>query len=49
MQGNKVKLVMKFEGRELQFKDQGKQLLMVRRAHLCKCVRARVRLREREI
>jgi hypothetical protein len=29
MQGNKVKLVMKFEGRELQFKDQGKEVLLV--------------------
>lgn len=26
--GNKVKLVMKFEGRELQFKDQGKEVLV---------------------
>jgi hypothetical protein len=25
-----VKLVMKFEGRELQFKDQGKEVLLVR-------------------
>eukprot|EP00197_Chlamydomonas_leiostraca_P008886 CAMPEP_0202868492 /NCGR_PEP_ID=MMETSP1391-20130828/10908_1 /ASSEMBLY_ACC=CAM_ASM_000867 /TAXON_ID=1034604 /ORGANISM="Chlamydomonas leiostraca, Strain SAG 11-49" /LENGTH=360 /DNA_ID=CAMNT_0049548671 /DNA_START=99 /DNA_END=1177 /DNA_ORIENTATION=+ len=26
--GNKVKIVMKFEGRELQFKDQGKEVLL---------------------
>lgn len=30
LQGNKVKLVMKFEGRELMFKDQGKDVLLVR-------------------
>lgn len=28
-QGNKVKLVMKFEGRQLQHKDQGKEVLLV--------------------
>lgn len=27
--GNKVKLVMKFEGRQLQFKEQGKEVLLV--------------------
>ncbi len=35
-QGNKVKLVMKFEGRELQFKEQGKQVMLVRTwRHTC--------------
>lgn len=29
VQGNKVKLVMKFEGRELMFKEQGKEVLLV--------------------
>jgi translation initiation factor IF-3 len=28
-QGNKVKVLMKFEGRELQFKLQGKEMLLV--------------------
>lgn len=30
LQGDRVKLVMKFEGRELQFKEQGKEVLLVR-------------------
>jgi len=29
-QGNKVKVMMKFEGRELQYKEQGKEMLLVR-------------------
>ena len=28
-QNNRVKVMMKFEGRELQFKEQGKEVLLV--------------------
>ena len=30
LQGDRVKIVMKFEGRELQFKETGKEVLLVR-------------------
>jgi hypothetical protein len=30
LQGNKVKLSMRFEGRQLQFKEQGKTVMLVR-------------------
>lgn len=34
-QGNRVKVMMKFEGRELQFKEQGKEVLLVSAISVC--------------